>query len=60
MVANEVYFTAAQAAKMLGVSTATLARWRAEGVGPQAYRIGPRLWRYREADIIELFGGGAR
>lgn len=34
-----------------GVSTATLRRWRAEGIGPKAIKLG-RSIRYRKADLL--------
>ncbi|MDN5855537.1 MAG: helix-turn-helix domain-containing protein, partial [Actinomycetia bacterium] len=36
----------AQVARMLGVTTETLRRWRRLGSGPVARRVGPRLVRY--------------
>ena len=40
----------AQAALELAVSTRTLVRWRAQGLGPVAYRVGSAV-RYRPEDI---------
>ena len=37
-------------ARHLGVSTGTLRRWRAAGVGPPARKLG-NLVRYRPADV---------
>ena len=34
----------------LGVPKATIYKWRYEGIGPKAYRIGRHL-RYRAADV---------
>lgn len=42
--------TRREAAAQLGVSKATLDRWRARGVGPAFYRIGGSI-RYRAEDL---------
>lgn len=39
----------------LGLHYGTLTRWRDEGIGPKWYRVGPKLVRYRKADIQEWF-----
>lgn len=39
------------AAEYLGVTTATLRRWRKEGVGPKWFNLGNRLIRYRTDDL---------
>ncbi len=38
-------------AKYLGVCEASLRAWRADGTGPDYYRAGPKLVRYRRADL---------
>ena len=43
--------TSLEAAKHLGVSLATLKRWRAAGSGPEFIRMGERIIRYRETDL---------
>ena len=35
----------------LGVAPATLAAWRSRGTGPAFVKLGPRLVRYRRADL---------
>lgn len=42
--------TTAEVARLLGVSPATLERWRAAGRGPRYFRYG-RTVRYRYADL---------
>lgn len=41
-----------QTAARLGVTTRTLQRWRVSGDGPHYTRIGPRLIRYAENDVV--------
>ena len=43
----------AQVAQALGVNPSTLSRWRAQGVGPRVYWLGPASPRYREDDVLE-------
>lgn len=45
------FLSPAELAKELDVSKSTLARWRAEGVGPPPTRIGPRSIVYQRAGI---------
>ncbi len=45
--------TSKQAARYLGVCEATLRAWRADGTGPRFFRSGPKLVRYRKADLDE-------
>lgn len=49
-----LYVTTAEAARMLGISSATLRTWRTRGGGPPARRIGDagRLVRYAVADLL--------
>ncbi len=42
--------TTDELAEYLGVPRATIYRWRYDGTGPKAYRIGRHL-RYRRADV---------
>jgi excisionase family DNA binding protein len=46
-------FTTPGAARYLGVGESTLRFWRAngEGEGPKYFHAGPRLVRYRKADL---------
>jgi predicted DNA-binding transcriptional regulator AlpA len=47
------YVTTSEAARMLGISAATIRTWRTRGGGPPARRIGAagRLVRYAVADL---------
>ncbi len=47
------YVTQAEAAKLLGISKATLHRWIKRGVLP-AYSIGPRRVRIKRADVARV------
>jgi hypothetical protein len=49
---NEEYASDAETAQELNVSTRTLARWRAERIGPAFTKIGARVY-YRRAGITE-------
>jgi predicted DNA-binding transcriptional regulator AlpA len=49
-----------EAAHLLGLSVATLARWRMAGKGPAFVRPAPRLVRYRRADIDAWLGAAVR
>lgn len=40
-----------EAARMIGVSPRTLAKWRQRGIGPQCVRLGYNLVVYRLSDI---------
>lgn len=40
-----------EAARMIGISPRTLAKWRQRGVGPQCVRLGYNLVVYRLSDI---------
>lgn len=40
-----------EAARMIGISPRTLAKWRQKGVGPQCVRLGYNLAVYRLSDI---------
>lgn len=42
------------AAKYLGVTTSTLARWRVTGEGPRFGKIGPRLIGYSATDLANF------
>jgi predicted DNA-binding transcriptional regulator AlpA len=41
-----------QAAHVIGAQPGTLAVWRTKGKGPAYIRIGPRMIRYRRADLM--------
>jgi excisionase family DNA binding protein len=40
-----------EAAALLGVSVATLEKWRQRGIGPAYQRTGPRTIRYHVSDL---------
>ena len=50
MPADDVLLTEAEVAEMLRVSQRTVRRWRNEGSGPPALRVGRRI-RYRRSAV---------
>ena len=46
-------FSAKEASRILGISEAALADWRKKGRGPAFFKAGPRLLKYRKADLDE-------
>ena len=50
-ISADQYLKAAQAAKLLSLSTATLARWRMHGLGPDYIKISATVVRYSRAAI---------
>jgi hypothetical protein len=53
---SDTYLNTDDAARLLGLSKQTLARWRVEGGGPRYSKLGSRV-AYRRADL-EAFAGG--
>jgi predicted DNA-binding transcriptional regulator AlpA len=53
MTEREEYIDTNEAAKLVGVCAGTLKKWRAEGTGPQAVKLGKRLVRYPLSKIHE-------
>lgn len=51
MIEQEDTLTPIRAARYLGISEAALRLWRAEGKGPQFFRAGEKLIRYRKSDL---------
>ena len=47
-----------QLCEVLGISPKTAQAWRHNGRGPSWYRLGPRLVRYREEDVVAFLEGG--
>lgn len=47
------YMSTAQAAEFMNVKVTTIRAWARTGFIP-AYKVGPRLWRFRRADLIGL------
>lgn len=48
------------AAAYLGLSPATLEKWRIRGVGPSYFRLGTKAIRYRQSDLdIFMNEGGS-
>ena len=50
---DQVWLNAKQTARLICVSPATLHRWRSQGYGPPWIRMGNRIVRYRQADVME-------
>jgi len=46
---------AAEAARYIGVSRSTLAKWRMKGEGPPHHRCGPRIVHYYEDELDRWF-----
>jgi len=51
MTEKENALTPVQAARYVGVSAAVLRLWRSHGMGPQHFRAGEKLIRYRRTDL---------
>ena len=47
-----------EAAGLLQVAPQTLATWRCRGLGPTFVRVGRRLIRYREVDLLAFLESG--
>jgi len=47
-------------ARMLGVSTKTIERWRLEGIGPQYVKLSKRVVRYKVQDVSDYVNGNIR
>lgn len=57
---HEVLHTPWEAAKILGVSRGTLARWRTQGQGPQFLKLGDEPnspVRYKASDLKQFLEG---
>lgn len=52
----EQLLTEQDVARLVNVSTATVAGWRAKGIGPRYIRV-ERIIRYRRADVEQWIGG---
>lgn len=57
--ATQSFLTERELAKRWNISTRTLQRWRANGVGPRAVRIGDSI-RYRPCDVLSFENGEDR
>lgn len=51
MNSSEKFLTQDEVAKMLGLASCTLRKWRWEGKGPKFIKLGSRVL-YRESDIF--------
>ena len=51
MTSNRERLRAVAAAKYMGVSRSTLAKWRMKGEGPPYHRCGPRIVYYFQDEI---------
>lgn len=49
-----------EAAALLGIGVRTLELWRQTGDGPTFVKLGPKLIRYREADLAAFVEAAAR
>ena len=47
-----------QLCEVLGISPKTAQAWRHEGRGPAYYKLGTRLVRYREEDVLAFIEKG--
>lgn len=52
-VAERQFYKPKELAAELGVAEVTLWRWRRDGVGPRAIRLGPHAIRYARADVAD-------
>lgn len=55
---KNISWTEKQMCKGLGISQKTAQAWRAKGEGPAWYRLGTRLVRYREEDVMAFIEKG--
>lgn len=55
---NDILLTEAETANFLGKSIVTLGRWRREGYGPKAVRVG-RSPRYTRQSLAEFMNASA-
>ncbi len=52
-------YTPGEAARILGVSAATMERWRSQGLGPVVTRVHPTADpRYRGTDLLDVMSAG--
>jgi predicted DNA-binding transcriptional regulator AlpA len=49
---QEQYYTSSELARLLKVRPATLINWSRAGQFPQTVRFGPRILRWRKADVL--------
>jgi predicted DNA-binding transcriptional regulator AlpA len=52
-ISNPERLRAVEAAKYLGISRSTLAKWRMKAEGPPAHRCGPRIVYYLKHELGE-------
>jgi prophage regulatory protein len=50
---NDRFLRQSELLRQLGVSRATLYRWRQSGHFPKALRIGPKILAWRENDVLQ-------
>ncbi|WP_447974624.1 helix-turn-helix transcriptional regulator [Nitrospira sp. Kam-Ns4a] len=50
---TEMYLDEQQVAEMLRISRRTLQAWRLRGGGPPYVKIGSRMVRYRETEVLQ-------
>lgn len=57
---DENLLTPAQVAELLAVPLRTMQYWREKRMGPAYLTLGPKLIRYRRADIDAFLAGAAK
>lgn len=60
VVPQRTWLTPAEAAIYLGVSVATLSRWRSLKTGPRVAAPAPRLIRYAKTDLDAFLTGSSQ
>lgn len=53
----EQFVSRRMVAARIGVCVRTLERWEKQGIGPAPVRVGPRLVRYRAAEVEAWLAG---
>ena len=49
----EPLLTTKEVAEFMGLSAYTLSRYRMDGIGPNYIQVGPKMIRYKRADVEE-------
>jgi predicted DNA-binding transcriptional regulator AlpA len=56
MTETRIQLRSPQAAKRIGISASTLAKWRMKKIGPPYHRCGPRIVFYFSDEIDQWYG----